>query len=173
MTTADWIALVAALAAFGSFLAALGVYRSQKRMSQAAETARLHQMWWGDEFREIRTTVFSFVDEWEKNEKRITSIIKSYKETTSDFEQERRAVARVAFFFADLNAMIDAKLVDENFAYRIFGDAQFFWFSEFLLAIANEIELRRRSTAADDRRVVRWVKEVRELDQRFRRMSNR
>jgi len=173
MTPADWIALVAALAAFGSFLAALGVYCSQKRMSQAAETARLHQMWWSDEFREIRTTVFSFVDEWEKNEKRITSIIKSYKETTSDFEQERRAVARIAFFFADLNAMIDAKLVDEDFAYRIFGDAQFFWFSEFLLAIANEIELRRRSTAADDRRVVRWVKEVRELDQRFRRMSNR
>jgi hypothetical protein len=63
MTTADWIALVAALAAFGSLLAALGVYSSQKRMSQAAETARLHQMWWGDEFREIRTTVFSFVDE--------------------------------------------------------------------------------------------------------------
>src|SRR5213080_3391852 len=37
MTPADWIALVAALAAFGSFLAALGVYCSQKRMSQAAK----------------------------------------------------------------------------------------------------------------------------------------
>lgn len=98
MTTADRIALVAALAAFGSFLAALAVYRSQKRMSQAAETARLHQMWWSDEFREIRTTVVSFVDEWEKSEKRMTSIIKSYKETTSDFARERRAVARVASF---------------------------------------------------------------------------
>ena len=128
-------------------------------------------MWWGDEFREIRGKVFSFVDQWENNEKRMTPIIKSYKETTSDFAQERRAIARIAFFFADLNAMIDAQLVDENFAYRLFGDAQFFWFSEFLLAIANEIEFR--STAADARRVVRWVKEVRELDQRFRRMSNR
>jgi hypothetical protein len=63
------------------------------------------------------------VDEWEKNEKRITPIIKTYKETPTDFEQERRAVARVAFFFADLNAMIDAKLIDEDFAYRILGDA--------------------------------------------------
>jgi hypothetical protein len=165
--------LISAIVALGSFLGAMSVYRSQRHMARAAEIARLHQMWWGDEFRETRNTVFGFVDEWEKNRKSVTPVIRSYQQQSAVFEPERRTIGRVAFFFADLNAMIDAGVVDEKFAYRIFGEAQFSWFSEFLLAVANEIEVRRASESPDSRRAVRWVKEVRELDRRFRRIGKK
>ena len=169
---ADWASIVAATGALGSFLAALFVFRSQKNRDQAAEVSRLHQMWWGEEMHEPRITTFRHVQEWEENGRNVTPIVKSYRESTSEFESEKLSIARVAFFFADLNAMIDEKLVNEKLAFRVFGDAQFFWFSHFLLAIANEHEIKGNTKKDDSNRVIRWVVEVRSLDERFKRIAD-
>ena len=143
----------------------------KRRNSQTAEVGRLHELWWGEQFNDARGDVYAFVKEWEDNNRTITPIIESYRKQLPALESERRTVGRIAFFFADLNAMIDEGLVSERFAYRIFGEAQFFWFSAFLLAIANEIEIRQRADATG--KTVRWVEEVRALERRFRNVQRR
>lgn len=67
--------------------------------------------------------------------------------------------------------MIDEKLISESLAFRMFGDAQFFWFSHFLLCIANEIELKGRTQRDTSNRIVRWVIEVRKLNDRFQKLA--
>ena len=173
MDTTDQIALASAIIALASVLfsaASLGatvvVYMAQRRATQAAEVARLHHLWWAEELEKARSLVFPLVEEWEGSGGTITPIIRSYHDHSQEYEGERRAIARIAFFFADLNAMIDKHLISSSFAFRIFGDSQFSWFSPFLLAVATEIESGSKPQSG---RKVRWVGEVRALEQRFRR----
>lgn len=170
---ADWTNIVSAIGAAGSFLGALAIYSNQKQQNQSSEVARLHQMWWSEEMNAHRVAAFKCVTEWEANDKKVTPVIKSYRESSDNYSSEKKSIARVAFFFADLNAMIDEKLINEKLAFRIFGDAQFFWFSHFLLSIANEIELKGRTQRDASNRVVRWVNEVRNLDVRFSKLAEK
>jgi hypothetical protein len=108
------------------------------------------------------------VEEWEANRGEPTPIILSYRNQDSAFSGERVEIGRIAFFFADLNAMLDERLVDEKLAFRLFAEAQFDWFGPFLLAIANEIEARETSRASSSTtKIIRWVEEVRALHNRF------
>ncbi len=173
MDTRTWIALCSAAVAVTSFTCSIYIYFAQRRNSQTAEVGRLHELWWSEQFKDARRDVYAFVEEWEGNGRSITPIIESYREQLPALESERRTIGRIAFFFADLNAMIDEGLVSERFAYRIFGEAQFFWFSGFLLAIANEIEIRQRANADATGKTVRWVEEVRALERRFRNVQRR
>ncbi|MDW1665778.1 hypothetical protein R7F06_22590 [Vibrio sp. Vb2656] len=170
---ADWTNIVSAIGAAGSFLGALAIYSNQRKQNQSSEVARLHQMWWSEEMHTHRSTAFKCITEWEANDKKITPIIKSYRDGTNSYSMEKKSIARVAFFFADLNAMIDQGIINEKLAFRIFGDAQFFWFSHFLSSIANEIELKGRTQRDNSNRVVRWVIEVRELDKRFSKIAQK
>lgn len=169
----DWINIFSASGAFGSFLAALFIFWSQKTQNQSTEVARLHQMWWSDELKGHREVAFNCVQEWNDNGKNSTPLIKSFRDRSADFVEEKRSIARVAFFFADLNAMIDEGLVNRRLAFRIFGDAQFFWFSNFLLCIGNELEVKGITKQDSEKRVVRWVTEVRELDKRFNKIAKK
>ena len=169
----DWISVIAASGALGSFLAALFIYWSQKRQNQSTEVARLHQMWWSNEIKGHRELAFKCVQEWNDNGKTVTPLIKSYRDNTTDYAEEKNSIAIVAFFFADLNAMLDEGLVNEKLAFRIFGDAQFFWFSSFLLSIGNELEIKGSTTRDNENRVVRWVTEIRELDKRFNQVASK
>lgn len=171
MNNVELIAFASMLIALASLIGTVVMYAVQRRSSRIAEITRLHELWWGTELDGARKKIFPFIEEWNGGGGTITPIIRSYRGRSSEFEVERRMIGRIAFFFADLNAMIDAGLVHEGFAYRVFGEAQFFWFSPFLLAVANEVEPAHRAGSTSTGSVVRWIPEVRGLEQRFRRLQ--
>ena len=171
----NWEFAFAGGSAAGAILAALFscvIYRLQTRKSQSAEIMRLHELWWSDRYREPRAVVYALVKEFDANDQRHTPILRSYKCGDNEFIEEKRNVALIAFFFADLNAMIDEGLIRVSLAYRLFGAAQFSWFSDFLLAVGNEVELRitNEQITNDQKPEVRWISEVRDLETRFKRL---
>lgn len=95
---ADWTNIVSAIAAAGSFLGALAIYRNQRLQNQSSEVARLHQMWWSEEMHSHRAAAFKCVTDWEANDKKITPVIKSYREGSDEYSTEKKSIARVAFF---------------------------------------------------------------------------
>lgn len=139
---------------------------SSRRSEQVAEVLRFHERWWGPDFLPLRESVFEYMHKWEVQGSEMP-LIASYK-SRSGCEDERRNVGRLAYFFADLEAVIDEGLASERFAYRLFGESQFFWFSPFLLAVA-EAALEGARDDFDEQRW-RWIPGVKALNCRFERI---
>ena len=157
-------AVASGIGALGAFFAAFVLFWMQKRRDQAYQVVRLHDLWWSEKYRDARALTFKYVAEFEAAGGTITPIIKSYREGSGDLNEDKKQIALICFFFADLNALIDERIISERVSFRFFGSAHYFWFSSFLLAVANEIELHRQKEIFDK---IRWIPEVRELDARF------
>jgi hypothetical protein len=172
VSLSDGIALCALVFSVASVAVTVFVYRAQTRASRAAGAMTLHHAWWSGELEQARSTVWPLVEEWDAGGGRPTAVICSYLAPSGSeaavYARERRAIARIAFFFADLNAMLDVGLVEPRFAYRLFGRAQFEWWAEFLLAIADVRDAS--SSSIPSARQVRWMQDVRALNDRFLKM---
>jgi len=163
------VALVSAIVAICAVFVSIILFFLQRRREKTNAILSLHQLWWGERYDNARSMTFEFVEEFRKCDFKTTDLIKSYKLDDGKYRKEKRQVGLIAFFFADVNALIDLGLVSERAALRFFGPGQFAWFSKFLLAIANEIEANRK---LDDGQEIRWICEVRALDRRFKKFTN-
>ena len=141
------ISIVSAAVAVISLLFNFITLKLRRDLEKRAEIARLHEMWWSEELKAAREEVIGFVLEWEKADKKETPILRSYR-TNEGYDRERKTIGRIAYFFSDLNAFIDEGLASERFAYRLFAQSQFYYFSEFLISAARILEGRASSDPA-------------------------
>lgn len=167
-----YISVISAAVAVISLLFNFLTLKFRRDLEKSAEIARLHQIWWSEEMRLTREEVIKFVNDWEKSDRQETPIIRSYR-TNEGYEAERHLIGRIAYFFSDLNAFIDEGLASESFAFRLFARSQFYYFSEFLLAVSSVLEERLRLEVSSLPRKPRWISEVRALDQKFQRIETR
>lgn len=167
-----YISIVSAVIAAISLSINLLTLKFRRDLEKSAEIARLHEIWWSDEMKKIREEAIEFVRDWEEADKKESPIIASYR-TNEGYERERFLIGRIAYFFSDLNAFIDEGLASERFAYRLFAQSQFYYFSEFLLAASYVLEERVGTDSSSLPRRPRWISEIRELNQKFKRVEIR
>ena len=146
------VALISAVVALLSLLVTWLVFRAQASTVRASEAIRLHEIWWSAELDQARRTAWQVIADWEAGGELSQEVLRSYRShgrgEATGYVDERVAISRIAFFFADLNAMLDAKLVPADLVSRLFGHAQFAWYQPFLMAVGSEVQ----SPAGSDRR---------------------
>ena len=161
----DLVSIAGVVVALSSFFLAGLAFMTNQKMSKASEVMRLHELWWGSEYKTYREAVNGYVEDFNDNGQADTPLIMSYGSRNDEYKEEKRMIAFIAFFFADMNVMIDERIISKKLAFRIFGEAQFFWFRDFFLAVATRIDELHRSSPED--KVVRWTGDVRALNEKF------
>ena len=163
---AFWVTLIASMIT-GGLAGALVRYVLDKRREQIAYTMKLHEQWWSEEFQRMRRAVFELVSDFSAaggpGEKSL--------EFLAQFQHEGRfehpagpAFVRIVFFFSDLNACLDKKVVDKRLAYRLFGESQYFWFEPLIDAVRDKVKRNPQ---------VRWAWEINSLSSKFTKIKER
>jgi hypothetical protein len=165
LTSADIIAIAAALIALAALISSYLIFRQQRRVERQSYVASLHATWWSEDLDTKRHIVWQELEKWRElgNE---SPAIKHHAKSSGGWGisfPERRAHARVLFFFADLNRLIAHGLIDQDIAFEMFGVAQYDWFRDYFAALRQAIIDREPNTMKRPR----WVGETEEFENRL------
>lgn len=167
----DRIAICSILVAISAVVASWIIYRSQRSSDRRRVVAQLHADWWSESMAAMRTTVWTEAERW-RVERDKSPAIRHYAHRAGVWPsggQENRAHARVLFFFADLEALIASKVADEHLAMRLFGVAQYGWFSDYFDAICGAVRARAPGPAERPR----YVDDLAAFDLRLKKWERR
>jgi hypothetical protein len=147
----------------GGLAGAVVRYVLDARRERIEYTLRLHEEWWKPEFHQMRQAVFELVEDLQSvgGGERSTEFLRQVEQGALLKHPAGPAFARIVFFFADLNACLDKRVVDRRLAYRMFGESQFFWFEPLIIAVREKVKDNQR---------VRWAWEVNSLSAKFSRI---
>ncbi|MEO1632805.1 MAG: hypothetical protein AAFU38_18705 [Bacteroidota bacterium] len=137
-------------------ISAISLRRSSRRdeHKRSMEAARLHQLFWSAPLDGDRQVVSSLLDD------DIEPLLESYTRNTSEWVRERRAVARIGYFFSDIDSLIEHDVVDSHLARKLLHDAHFLYFDRLFVPIAQR--------AGSE---VGWIDGVRSLRRRWIRRN--
>lgn len=111
----------------------------------------LHEKWWGKEFAEHRDKIYRIIKNESLKSDFFSGINRIFKDDEIDHESWH-SFTRIAFFFSDLNAYIDSKLISEKLCLRMFGNSQYSWFRPFIKEVRNKL--------VGNNPDIRWIKET-------------
>ena len=142
-------------------------YTLEVRRAKYEYVIRLHREWWSAEFSEMRSEVYKIVEDFNSIDSGTEAkIFLSHVEKGTLLQHPSgRAFVQIAFFFADISACLEKKLLDAAFTYRLFGESQYFWFQPLISAV------RKRLPNQTD--AIRWKWETEELEKRFERFRKK
>lgn len=159
------IAFIAVLVALLALVASYFIFRQQQKIERGRYAAQLHEAWWSDDLDAKRHVVWVELEKWEKLGSESPAI--QYYSGGGGLwpvdSVERKAHARVLFFFSDLNRLIEHGLIEENIAFEMFGVAQYEWFRPYFVAIRETVKARQ---PAPDKRP-RFVAETEAFEKRL------
>lgn len=164
-STGNVVAVFAAVIALAALANSYLVYRRQRAIDRQRYTADLHESWWSDDFDTKRHIVWQELEKWEKCRDQ-SPAIRYYSNAEGGWpieSPERKAHARVLFFFSDLNTLLDINLIDEEMAFRMFGIVQYDHFRDYFCAIRNAVKQRQPITE----KLPRWVEETEHFQRRL------
>jgi hypothetical protein len=164
-TLGNLIAVIATVIALASLLSSYVLFRYQRAVERRRYVAQLHETWWSEDLDTKRHIVWQELEKWQKlgPDSPALRYYAKQGETWPIDAPERRAHARVLFFFSDLNRLIAHRLIEEDIAFEMFGVAQYEWFREYIGAIREAVKNRE----PDPHKTPRWVAETEEFEQRL------
>lgn len=135
---------VSGLAVLVSLIAAgvtLGIFRAQQKAERRRYVAQLHLFYWSEDFKGLREQVYRCRDRW-LSDRTACPLIAYLRDGRRDksLEEDWARVARLLFFFADLDRFIDNKIVERDLALEMFGQAQYGWFKDFFADLRAVVE---------------------------------
>lgn len=128
---------------------------------------KLHREWWSAEFSQMRSEVYKIVEGYKSidSSTEANTFLRHVANGTLLQHPSGHSFVQIAFFFADINACLEKKLLDVGFTYRLFGASQYFWFQP-LISVVRE----RLPNQTDD---IRWKWETEKLEEKFRRFREK
>lgn len=164
---ANILSTIAIILSLVSIVVTWWIAQNQGNIERRRNTLNLHERFSGDEFDKIRWVVYDVVEDWRHGGQRGSAMVEYFHNPDNVPSQQlptgAQEVIQLLYFFADLNTYIDAQLVDEKLAARLFAESQYFWFADFIEVLRN-VTLQRQSN-----RWIRWVVETKALEEKFRR----
>jgi hypothetical protein len=157
-----WQALLVSLLS-GGVAGAVVRYFLDVRKARFEYTMKLHREWSSVEYHKMRMAVWAIVEDLTRPEgpgEVATAFLDHATKGTTTDHPAGPAFIHICVFFADLNACLDKSLVDPKFAYRLFGEAQYFGYKPLIDAVRN-------GRPHDKRGGRRWSVETSELETRF------
>lgn len=164
-SAAQLIGIFSLIVALASAIITVVIWNHQALLARRRYTADLHSQWWNRDFEEDRAIVWQQLKLWEKERDNAPGIV-HYK--NPDFgwpigSPERRAHGRILFFFADLNTLLERKLIDKGLTLEFFGEAQYEWFRDYFDAI------RSARVQRDDQLKPRWIEGTLDFEKKLDR----
>ena len=151
----------------GGLTAAIVRHRLDVRRSRYEYVIKLHREWWSPEFSQMRSKVYKIVED--------LNTIGSGNEAKNFLSHVQKgkllqhpagpAFAQIVFFFADMNACLEKKLLNADFTYRLFGRSQYSWFQPLIIAVRN--------CQPNAPKAIRWRWETEELEEKFERIRKK
>lgn len=160
MQTSDIIATLAAAISLASLAGAFLIARAQAGTSRLRHTAELHQQWWSPELEAQRRKVWELVEEHRSEGMNCRGIRFYQGDKEAITEDHKDSLARVLFFFSDLNQLIELRIVDKEATIHMFGMAQYEWFRPFIQDARSSLKERLSSDSLQPR----WVEETEALE---------
>ena len=124
---------------------------------------KLHREWWSPEFCQMRSKVYKIVEDFNTRHSGSgteANFFLSHIEKGNLLQHPAgRAFSQIMFFFADLNACLEMKLIDAKLTYRLFGKAQYSFFQPLIVAV--------RKCRPNETRDIRWRWETKQLEEKF------
>ena len=142
-------------------------YILEVRRTKYEYVIKLHREWWSPEFSQMRSEVYKIVKSFNSSNSRTEAdiFLHHVEEGTLLQHPSGHSFVQIAFFFADINACLEKKLIDAGFTYRLFGASQYFWFQPLISAVR-----KRLPNQTDD---IRWKWETEKLEEKFRRFREK
>jgi hypothetical protein len=143
LSPADFIGIGAAFISAVSVGLAYYIYWGQQRTERRRYTAQLHDFYWSEDFKRIRESVYASRARWKTKSANEQDAILVYLSTHKEDDApppEWSAIARLIFFFSDLDRYIDKEIVDKELSLEMFGNAQYEWFRDYIGAIRLVVE---------------------------------
>ena len=147
----------------GGFAGAIVRYILDVRRSKYEYVMKLHREWWSEEFSQMRSKVYKIVKDFKGVDPgtEAKDFLSHVEKGTLLEHPAGHAFVQIVFFFADINACLEKKLLNASFTYRLFGASQYFWFQPLISAVREGLP-----NQTDD---IRWVWETKELEEKFER----
>ena len=147
----------------GGFAGAIVRYILDVRRSKYEYVMKLHREWWSEEFSQMRREVYKIAKDFKGDTPgtEAKNFLSHVAEGTHLEHPAGPAFFQIVFFFADINACLEKKLLNASFTYRLFGASQYFWFQRL---IGEVRECQPNQT--DD---IRWRWETEALEKKFGR----
>ena len=142
-------------------------YILDARRSRYEYVIKLHREWWSPEFSQMRSKVYKIVEDFDPTNPGMEAVnfLGHVQKGTILQHPAGPAFAQIVFFFADINACLEKKLLNADFAYRLFGESQYFWFQPLIKAV--------RDCLPNGTKVRRWKWETEELEEKFERIGKK
>ena len=158
--------LIVAIISGGS-AGAIVRYVFDVRKSRYEYAMKLHREWWSKEFSQMRHKVYNIVKDLDSiNPGPDAKVFLDHaKKGTLLKHPEGHAFVQIVFFFSDINACLEKKLINAAFTYRLFGASQYFWFQPLISAVRECLPNK-----TDD---IRWKWETEKLEEKFERFRKK
>ena len=137
-------------------------YILDTRKAKREYAIKLHREWWSAKFSQRRSEVYKIVEDLHPTGGHgpdAEAFLRHVKDRTVLQHPSGRSFFQIAFFFADINACLDKKLLDADFTYRLFGASQYYWFQPLIEEVRKNLP-----NQTDD---IRWKWETKELEKKF------
>ena len=152
----------------GGLGGAVARYLLDVRRARYEYVIKLHRRWCSAEFRQIRSEVYKIVEDFnsiDSSTKEANTFLSYVENGTLLQHPSGHSFVQIVFFFADINACLEKKLLDAGFTYRLFGASQYFWFQPLISAVREHLP-----NQTDD---IRWKWETEKLEEKFRRFREK
>lgn len=142
-------------------------YLLDTKKQQYENTLKLHETWWNSDFSKYRDEIFEIIKDLEGPEearKLSSEFLRCVADGNATSHPAWNSFKRIVVFFADLNVWIEKGLIDRALAYRMFGEAQYYWFKPLIDEVRPHVGQRIG---------VRWMKDVSKLEEKFRKFKSK